>query len=53
MESLATTTFDAIKLLLSGDAEIWTIIGISFQISTTAIFIAMVPAILLGFFLAY
>ena len=53
MESLATTTLDAIKLLLSGNSEIWTIIGISFQISTTAILIAMVPAILLGFVLAY
>jgi len=53
MESLASTTFDAIKLLLSGDSEIWTIIGISFQISTTAILIAMVPAVLLGFLLAY
>jgi len=53
MESLTTTTFDAIKLLLSGDPEIWTIIGISFQISTTAILIAMIPAVLLGFLLAY
>ena len=53
MDSLATTTLDAIKLLLSGDTEIWTIIGISFQISSTAILIAMVPAILLGFILAY
>lgn len=53
MESLAATTLDAIKLLLSGNSEIWTIIGISFQISTTAILIAMVPAILLGFVLAY
>lgn len=53
MESLASTTLDAITLLLSGNAEIWTIIGISFQISTTAILIAMVPAVLLGFLLAY
>lgn len=53
MESLANTTFDAIKLLLSGDPEIWSIIGISFQISTTAILISMVPAILLGFCLSY
>lgn len=53
MESLITTTIDAVKLLLSGDPEIWTIIGISFQISTTAIFIAIIPAVLLGFLLAY
>jgi len=39
--------------LFSGNPEIWTIIGISFQISTTAILIAMVPAVLLGFVLAY
>ena len=53
MESLSTTTIDAVKLLLSGDAEIWNIIGISFQISTTAILIATVPAIITGFVLAY
>ena len=53
MDSLASTTMDAFSLLLSGDTEIWTIIGISFQISTTAILIAMVPAVSLGFLLAY
>jgi len=53
MDSLASTTLDAFSLLLSGDTEIWTIIGISFQISTTAILIAMVPAVSLGFLLAY
>ncbi len=53
MQSLASTTAEAVKLLLSGDADIWNIIGISFQISTTAILIAMVPAILMGFILAY
>lgn len=53
MQSLTSTTFDAIKLLFSGDAEIWNIIGISFQISTTAILIATVPAIITGFLLAY
>jgi tungstate transport system permease protein len=53
MKSLSSTTVDAVKLLLSGDAEIWNIIGISFQISTTAILIAMVPAIFTGFLLAY
>lgn len=53
MESLSTTVLDAFALLFSGDAELWTIIGISFRISTTAIIIAMIPAVLIGFFLAY
>ncbi|MEE9326276.1 MAG: ABC transporter permease [Cocleimonas sp.] len=53
MESLSSTLFEAITLLLSGDPELWNIIGISFRISTTAILIAMVPAILIGFTLAY
>jgi len=53
VESLGATTLEAITLLLSGDEELWDIIGISFQISTTAILIAIVPAILIGFALAY
>ena len=53
MESLTTTILEAIALLFSGDAELWTIIGISFRISTTAIIIAMIPAVLIGFVLAY
>lgn len=53
MESITTTILEAIALLFSGDAELWTIIGISFRISTTAIIIAMIPAVLVGFSLAY
>ena len=53
MESLASTLVEALTLLFSGDAELWNIIGISFRISTTAILIAMVPAVLIGFALAY
>jgi len=53
MESLSSTILDAITLLFSGDAELWNIIGISFRISTTAIIIAMIPAVLIGFILAY
>jgi len=53
MESLTTTILEALTLLFSGDAELWTIIGISFRISTTAIIIAMIPAVLIGFILAY
>ena len=53
MESLLTTILEAITLLFSGDAELWNIIAISFRISTTAIIIAMIPAVLIGFTLAY
>jgi tungstate transport system permease protein len=53
MESLSTTLLEAITLLLSGDTELWSIISISFRISTMAILIAMVPAVLIGFTLAY
>lgn len=53
METLASTLLDALTLLFSGDAELWNIIGISFRISTTAIVIAMIPAVLVGFTLAY
>ncbi len=53
MQSLADASKEAIILLLTGDADIWNIIGISFKISTTAILITMIPAILIGFVLAY
>ena len=53
MESITTTILEALTLLFNGDAELWNIIGISFKISTTAIIIAMIPAVLIGFVLAY
>lgn len=53
METLSTSLIEAIHLLFSGDAELWNIIGISFRISFIAILIALVPAILIGFTLAY
>jgi len=53
MESLSTTILEAIALLFNGDVELWNIIGISFRISTTAIIVAMIPAVLIGFALAY
>lgn len=53
MNSLTDSTFEALKLLFTGDEELWTIIAISFQISATAIFIAALPALLIGFALAY
>ncbi len=53
MHSLSDSILEAFSLLFSGNAELWQIIGISFQISTTAILIAAIPAILIGFILAY
>jgi len=53
MDSLASTTLEAVTLLISGDRELWNIIGISFRISTTAILLAVIPAVLIGFSLAY
>ena len=53
MDNLLTATYQAFALLFSGDSEIWQIIGISFRVSTTAILIAILPAILLAFILSY
>ncbi|WP_027856018.1 ABC transporter permease [Marinobacterium jannaschii] len=52
MDSLITTSIAALELLFSGDAELWTIIGVSFRVSLSAIAIAAIPALLLGFTLA-
>ena len=40
-------------LLFNGDAELWEIIGISFQVSSLAILIALLPALLTAFLLSY
>ncbi len=53
MESLLTATHQAITLLFNGDAELWKIIGISFQVSTLAVLIAVPPALLTAFLLSY
>jgi len=53
MESLLAATQQALVLLLSGNSELWTIIGISFRVSTIAILIAVVPAVLTAFILSY
>lgn len=49
----ASIMLDAIYLLISGDADLWTIIGVSFQVSTTAILICIPPALVTAFILAY
>ena len=53
MESLTSATVQAIMLLISGDAALWEIIGISFKVSCIAILIALPPSLLIAFFLAY
>ncbi len=53
MESLGGATVQALALLLRGDGELWEIIGISFRVSTTAIAIAIPPALLTAFLLAH
>jgi len=53
MENLLLTTQQALGLLLSGNSELWTIIGISFRVSCIAILIAVVPAVLTAFALSY
>lgn len=53
MESLWNASQRALQLLLSGDPELWNIIGISFSVSLRAIAFATPPAIVLAFLLAY
>ena len=53
MGDSSSITRDAIYLLFSGDAEVWAIIGVSFQVSTTAILICIPPAIATAFMLAH
>jgi len=53
MDSLITATAEALYLLVSGDPELWDIIGISFKVSSIAILIATPPSLLIAFFLAY
>lgn len=52
-ESLGSAVYDAIALLFSGDGALWEIIGISFTVSGTAILLAVIPAMILGFALAF
>ncbi len=51
--SLSDALVEALKLLLTGDASTWTIIGISFRVSTLAILSAIPPALLMAFALAH
>ena len=53
MESLTAASREAFYLLLSGDPELWTVVGISFSVSLRAILIAAPLAIVLAFVLAH
>ncbi|WP_299018594.1 ABC transporter permease [uncultured Photobacterium sp.] len=47
------TSQQAVQLLLSGDSSLWGIVGVSFSVSLLAISIVLLPALLIGFALAY
>lgn len=53
MNDSASISLEAMQLLISGDADLWAIIGVSFQVSSTAILISIPPALLVAFLLAY
>ncbi len=53
MGNLSDALIEALKLLLTGDDATWTIIGISFRVSTLAILSAIPPALLTAFLLAH
>jgi len=52
-DSLSNTVYEALILLLSGNIQLWEIIGISFSVSGIAILIAVIPAMTIGFLLAF
>ncbi|MGF1759843.1 ABC transporter permease [Photobacterium sagamiensis] len=47
------TTQQAVQLLFSGDMALWGIVGVSFSVSLLAIGIVLLPALAIGFALAY
>ncbi len=53
MEHLSNATIQAFYLLFSGDRDLWRIIGISCRVSSLALMIAVLPAIMLAFILSY
>jgi len=52
MESLTEACAHALSLLLSGDPELWGIIGVSFRVSLTAVFLATPVALMVAAALA-
>lgn len=53
MDVLIESTLEAFRLLFSGDSDVWEIVAISFRVSSTAILLAIPPALIIAFFLAY
>jgi len=53
MDTLTTACWSALRLLFSGNQELWGIVAISFSVSLRAILMATPPALLLGFLLVY
>ena len=53
MEPLSAISLEALRLLFTGDAALWSIIAVSFSVSGTAIVIATPLALVLAFSLAY
>lgn len=53
METLSEASLNALRLLVTGDRELWDIIGISFSVSVRAILISAPFAVLTAFALAY
>jgi tungstate transport system permease protein len=53
MDILLSSTIEAFRLLFSGNAEIWEIVGISFRVSSLAILAAVPFALMIAFCLAY
>ncbi|MDO2947410.1 ABC transporter permease [Aeromonas simiae] len=53
MSSLLDTSTQALRLLLTADPELWQIVGVSFTVSGLALALCWLPALLLGFGLAY
>ncbi len=53
MPTLIDTTLAALALLFNGDTELWQVVGVSFSVSCIALLLVLLPALLLGFALAY
>jgi len=49
---MADAMREAFLLLVTGDADLWRIVGVSLRVSLSALLMATPPAVLLGFFLA-
>jgi tungstate transport system permease protein len=53
MQELSSASLQALRLLISGDTELWRIIALSFSVSLRAILIATPLALIIAFILAY